>query len=504
MYLNPSLLFEELTESYSNIILKNGNSDKSEYLHLPLLYIDGMEINDNNIYIGKGSCFSIDTVYPDHCCLISIGQLPENSCFANVPQIIIDEDTSEFGLYNKVQLIYEKLNSWSSVISNMILNDAEIQTILDYCRPYFPGTFFLVVDSNYHVIATTSEPSFVMDETGSTPADVVTRFKKDPEYRRTRLKKGTFFYDGKYFDHAILIHHIFINDVMSGTFSIAEHGMPITDGLWTLFNHLAELIDYCYQNRSYKMQREYVRPNATFNRLLQGEMLSEKQLSETVSNLGWKTDDTYKVCFVAIHEADKMIGSTLYLCRKFDASFVSAFSLEFHGDIVIILNHSRIIAADREADSKTAIAEFLNEHMLEAGASMEFHGLNMLRNYYLQAKAAYTIGIELSKKTVYHFSDIKVDYMIKNISSDIYPETLCPDELLKLRDIDKEKGSQYLQTLYVYFRTGMNASRTAKEMFINRSTLLERLGKIWRLLDIDPEDYESRLYLMICLEILRR
>ena len=94
--------------------------------------------------------------------------------------------------------------------------------------------------------------------------------------------------------------------------------------------------------------------------------------------------------------------------------------------------------------------------------------------------------------------------MIKNISSDIYPETLCPDELLKLRDIDKEKGSQYLQTLYVYFRTGMNASRTAKEMFINRSTLLERLGKIWRLLDIDPEDYESRLYLMICLEILRR
>ena len=56
-----------------------------------------------------------------------------------------------------------------------------------------------------------------------------------------------------------------------------------------------------------------------------------------------------------------------------------------------------------------------------------------------------------------------------------------------------------------YFRTVArtgNISQAARELYINRSTFLERMARIWKFLNVDQEDYDTRLYLMLCLRLL--
>jgi hypothetical protein len=501
VYLNPSLLFEELSERYT-LIEKTETHSTAEYLRAPLLYTADDALLSGMVYVGLASDFPASVPSMQNCCLISVGNLPECYSHSTIPTITVGQDVPVARLYNHVQLIFDKYNRWSSELSRMVMNDVEVQSILNFCRPLFPGTFFLVLDENYHVLATTGDLDIVMDETGSTPTNVLTRFRKDPEYVKTRFRRGTFLYKGKYFDHGILLHHIFINDKLSGTFSLAEHGMPITDGTKTLFNHLADFLDHCYQQRAYTMQRAYVRPTSIFTRLLSGEMLSESLLTSALSSQGWSVHDNYVLCFLALEEADRRIGYSLTLCRKLESKFPSAFALELSGNIVVILNRTK--NGEKEQKAKDSFAAFISDNMLSAGISLYFNDLMLLKNYYIQAKYAYALSTKTSGTALYYFRDMIIPYMVNSLSSELNPETLCPLSLLQLLNSDQTRGTEYIKTLNCYFHTGMNATRTAKELFINRSTLLERLTKIWRIIDVDPDDYDTRLYLMLCLKILKQ
>ena len=59
-----------------------------------------------------------------------------------------------------------------------------------------------------------------------------------------------------------------------------------------------------------------------------------------------------------------------------------------------------------------------------------------------------------------------------------------------------------MPTLKVYLRNNMNAVKTAKELFIHRSTMVYRLERIEELTGIDYKDPYKILHLLISLELL--
>lgn len=63
-------------------------------------------------------------------------------------------------------------------------------------------------------------------------------------------------------------------------------------------------------------------------------------------------------------------------------------------------------------------------------------------------------------------------------------------------------GTQYYKTLECYVKCRYNAAHTAKELFIHRSTFLNRLERIKELTKLDLDDFASRLY--VELSIYRR
>ena len=69
--------------------------------------------------------------------------------------------------------------------------------------------------------------------------------------------------------------------------------------------------------------------------------------------------------------------------------------------------------------------------------------------------------------------------------------------MTRLVTYDKELS----KTLYSYLRNNGSQAKTAKELWIHRSSLIYRLKKIEEVLDIQLDDYKTRLHLQLSYEI---
>ncbi len=69
------------------------------------------------------------------------------------------------------------------------------------------------------------------------------------------------------------------------------------------------------------------------------------------------------------------------------------------------------------------------------------------------------------------------------------------EALEPLHDYDRNHGGDLLRTLRVYLTLGCNASKTAEALYLHRSGLLYRLGRIEDLLGVDLGSFRERVAL---------
>ena len=74
----------------------------------------------------------------------------------------------------------------------------------------------------------------------------------------------------------------------------------------------------------------------------------------------------------------------------------------------------------------------------------------------------------------------------------------------RLEQYDKENGTSYLETLRVYLNCRMNTVQAAKELFIQRSTMIYRLKRIREIGDTDLENTDELLHLYLTFSIIER
>lgn len=66
-----------------------------------------------------------------------------------------------------------------------------------------------------------------------------------------------------------------------------------------------------------------------------------------------------------------------------------------------------------------------------------------------------------------------------------------------LLNYDRERRSDLVRTLRVYFASGANASETADRLFLHRNSLLYRLERIQNLTGLDLKEPGARLALQL-------
>ena len=73
----------------------------------------------------------------------------------------------------------------------------------------------------------------------------------------------------------------------------------------------------------------------------------------------------------------------------------------------------------------------------------------------------------------------------------------------RLVNHDKNSSTSYIETLRVYLENNLSIAKTSSDLFVHRSTLMERLARIKRELSLDLDNPDVQLRLRILLRALQ-
>ena len=237
-----------------------------------------------------------------------------------------------------------------------------------------------------------------------------------------------------------------------------------------------------------------------FFALLQGRQIKPSELNYLMDMLRWKVSDSLVCLRLKPQEnSSTMVNHLLHsdLFQHFPCSYIL---MDFQEQCVILnLTQSRTTIPH----IRHRAAPLCRDYCLYAGISSPVTGIRELNAAYYQAGAALDHVFHMrGEKWLLSFSDCAMDHIAKNLPAPLSPEHLVSPDLTDLIDYDREKGTQYFETLRAYLLQERDIPRTSEMLIIHRTTLLYRLKKIRSLIHTDLDDPWQRMYLMLSLWLL--
>lgn len=494
MNLNVSILLEQL----SDFIVYSKNDEYSNDLHLnrPEHYISQEILQCNHLYIASQQSLPAFLKSESGACLISVGKLPEEFFSKRLSIICVKEELSVFALFNAVQVIFDHYDTWDQRMQQCVNTNADLQDIIDASDSIFRNPIYFS-NADYLVLA----------ESRNNPLNI--KYNYIPERCLKELKESenyeqmwnngipTF----SYHDY----RHLSIVLRSQGRFavyiSIMEAHNSFRDGDIALLQHMAYYVLLHYEQNQLLNNSQSTSLDYILKQYLNKQIVSEQVLEKVLVSYDWKVDHSFSVSYIELTEIDIRYNMIKTQCAKIVKLFgLAVIVFEFNNNLCAVINLS--LLGDINADSK--LCSLLQSSKLKAGKSREFCNISKIRNYYLQASSALELGKNSDQELHYYkFEDYCLDYILKNSSQDLIPESLCPSGLIQMKEYDKIHDTQYILTLKTYFDQKFNATHAAKKLYIHRTTLLDRLDRISGFLNMDLDDPRTCLYLMISLEIIQ-
>lgn len=277
-----------------------------------------------------------------------------------------------------------------------------------------------------------------------------------------------------------------------GAITIVEHGRTFSDGIHQLiciFKDAAEkALLKSGKNAELRTTVALVREH------LDGEEAdAEYMWSRIYGHLGKPAGDFKMLLIRNTQRTD--INFRGNLSRKLTGSGIPCFSMAYHDYALAIVACSDENAFIQKLHEQLAGFEYV------CGASLPFSSAQYLKGAFTQAELAMRAGAGASGAV-----NQCVDYAYLYILNQLAEKKEISDGLLHpalfvLKKYDEKHRSSLYETLFEFLRLERNVVATAKRMFIHRNSMLYRLQRLEKLLGLDLDDLNVRMYLLLSFQI---
>ena len=188
-----------------------------------------------------------------------------------------------------------------------------------------------------------------------------------------------------------------------------------------------------------------------------------------------------------------------------EETFPGSIVFEYHrNSVVAILDVGESGDMDFSAAIEKGLVPFVNAMAMDVGVSNPYNDLLVAKSLFLQANYALDLGLLFDPaKRLYYFEDYALRGLVMNSVQDMRLELLFPEGLRRLVNHDKNSSTSYIETLRVYLENNLSIAKTSSDLFVHRSTLMERLARIKRELSLDLDNPDVQLRLRILLRALQ-
>lgn len=510
MKLNAEIIFNELSKRYDVEFYRNGSKDL--LLSKPEFYMDDEQVFfENHLYLATVEHLPQRPRIQRNVVLVCIGDgMTLNYYKDRLSLILIRNRADFFKVFRVLQNTFEKYDDWERSLFNGLIGEKGISSMAADSEEIF-NTPVYVIDKEFRFVATSKDarnPDWVQDGRETLNSESFSKFLNAENMMTER--RNAFILN--VLSTVVLCVNLFNKyEEYEGCLCLDMKGREPEPGMDILAEHLASFIELAFERSPY-LQSE---SQASMKGLIQ-TLVEEQPLSRSQRVMLSSVNESQPYLCVYFRSTEKFQQLPLnYICGVFEESLKESYAFVYDEGIIGIINLSEI---NRQTEEKhfdleltRSLREFCKKMRLCAGVSGEFSDLFSIRVHFLQARAALEDGKLLNEDDrLFYFSSYALTEMIINSLGGLPAEAYFPAGLKAIFEHDKRSSVSYLDTLKMFIEENLSYTSTAQKLFIHRSTLIDRIDRIEREMNIDLKNPEQRLQIEILLkameleEVMRR
>ena len=280
------------------------------------------------------------------------------------------------------------------------------------------------------------------------------------------------------------------NGMPLGSLGQVDLVAPITPGQVALVLHLRNrlveryALEPCLEHQDAELER-YVRL------MLLGADYPHNALEHQLELHGWTSRERYRLLLFpsySDHHPKDFNPEMLQYRNHLTTTFPEGLIVDLNGQFVMIM---------RELDYESVLTR-LSNMLFSAfapdyricGASDVLESFSDLRIGFTQAQIALDETMNSGVSGAISFSDVFESHVAKILRANNSPETYFHPAILKLMHGD-EPRLESLRYIYTYLLSGCNVSKAAKRLYMHRNTLVYRLERLEKELDLIMAELDS-------------
>lgn len=502
MRLTDRILLSCLKKQYQ---IKEQRTVKSlGWLKGPLLYEKGDIPENGRVYVAYEPKLLPDKerLWSGSLWLFVSGDQAPKACAC----AFFEESVRTGELLNSVRKIYEYYEDWEEDLKKIRMDQGKIDGLLQASLSVF-GNPLMVLGADFSLYSLASSTPLPKEyrvfEQGKGRMDYINAFMQDAIFMAHKECAEPFWTPDYITGHKAVIQNIRREEHTTHHLAVMEYKNALGEECEDLLKILEGYVRYFLYNKVSGLYRRDETLPKIFQRILSDRTMDYMEASQNLSGLGWHGSHEYLCLVYKITYLDQRNISANAICSYMEDHFRHCCCFSYQDDIVTFFDLTLLgLDEDRVAGKLT---HFIRDSFLKAGYSRVMKGHLNLRRQYVQACLALDVG---SRKKPYmwihHFNQIAMTYILEQVTRQLPGSMLCHEKLLVLKEMDERGSTEYMKTLKTYLDFHQNAVKSAKELYIHRSTFLYRLDKIKEILESDLEDTEEFLYLELSFRLLEQ
>lgn len=405
-----------------------------------------------------------------------------------------------------IQNIFSLFRTWSSDLNQILLQGGDLAALCDASAPVFHNPIYILDHDNNAVVRTTYVVGMMTmkpdPNTGNLllPAERRNMLYHSEEFLQTYKTHTAQYWTPSWNKHRDIYINVFDeHQRYLGRILINELQSSLKASQLRLLEYFCQFVEKGFLHYKANRRTSELPLQKLLDSLLFDPSCDVEMVQEQLGRIGWKHGDGYLAACAALPSVDDARAYTICLDI-----------IEHAGDGVAFFRGARLYTVFHLPQSETNAEPYyaqLHELGLKDGirfgASSIFFNILRLKEYVHQA----SIGLEYGMKKdpdqyCQPFPHIALSYLLRNSVGELDLHTACSASLRILRKNDREKGSDYYNTLREYIRSNCQPVQAAKSLFLHRGTLTYRLNKICELTGLDLNDRDTVLYLDLSFRIV--
>lgn len=498
--LKMRLLAEALERKYIKIELY-GRDDNFRYQRISVFY-DAAALKPGVVYLIPAKDWRAEYGEIPEVGFVILGRILLEDVPRHSASIQILDPVSIFQVLDTLQELFGLFDEWNQKLQTALNGERPLDMIIKASEKIFRNPMF--IHDNYFFVLAHSEQlknAGIWEDDLKTGRPVVRSairndFQLDQEYLEGLSVKKTVLFSANQRGYQILYHNLYNENRYIGRVLVEELVNLIQPGDYDVMEYLSEFLQETIKTKGLTGRDYDGQLDQNIRQLLNGQMSDNQNLFLMMDQKGWKQEDAYRCLKLMPNQTESYLVSNTAIIDRLHVLLPNCYTLLYEESAVVIVNMTETEKSIQE--TVAGLAVFLRDNLIKLGISSEYRNFFQLRSGYKQATIALEQGRRSGSMYWYHYYEqYIVEYVGDTMADEMPVELLLSGALNLLKKYDADNHTELFNTLKVYLRMERNLLRTAKTLFIHRSTLSYRIERIQAITGVDLDNEKERLKLLL-------